>query len=89
MIKVATNADQDGHPIPIDKANLEEELGDVLWYIALLCRTHNFTFEKIMAKNIAKLSARYPEKFSETDAVNRNLVKERKILESDNPTEVA
>lgn len=89
LIKAATQVDEDGHPIPIDKANLEEELGDVLWYIALLCRTHNFTFEKIMAKNIAKLKARYPDKFTETNAVNRNLVVERKILESDTPTEAA
>ena len=89
LLKSATEIDGEGLPIGIDRANLEEELGDVMWYAALLCRAHGFTFEKIMDKNIAKLKARYPDKFSESDAVNRNLKKERKILESDNPTEAA
>ena len=34
-----------------------------------------------MTKNIEKLRARYPEKFTEFDAQNRNLVVEREILE--------
>lgn len=33
-----------------------------------------------MERNIAKLKARFPEKFNEHDANNRNLEKERKIL---------
>lgn len=36
----------------------------------------------IMLKNIKKLDARYPEKFSEFHALNRNLENERQILES-------
>ena len=38
--------------------------------------------EEYLQKNIDKLQARYPEKFTEYDAVNRDLDKERKILES-------
>jgi NTP pyrophosphatase (non-canonical NTP hydrolase) len=86
LLKPITSIDGEGNPVNIDVVNIEEELSDILWYAALLCRTHGFTFEKIMDKNIAKLKARYPEKFSEADAVNRNLKKERKILESDNPS---
>jgi hypothetical protein len=38
------------------------------------------TFEEAMATNIAKLQARYPQKFTLDNAVNRDLEKERDIL---------
>jgi hypothetical protein len=34
-----------------------------------------------MTKNIEKLSTRYPEKFTEYHAENRNLEEERRVLE--------
>ena len=39
------------------------------------------SFEHAMKVNIEKLRARYPNKFSEHDAVNRDLKTERQILE--------
>ncbi len=68
----------------IDETNIEEELGDLLWYIALLCDVFNFKFEDIMEKNIAKLKLRYPEKFTQEKALNRDLDAERKVLEEKN-----
>lgn len=65
----------------LDEVNLAEELGDLFWYAALACDEMQISFESIMEKNIAKLRARYPNKFTEHDAVNRDLEKERKILE--------
>lgn len=65
---------------PMDYVNLEEEIGDLFWYCAILADACGFTFESSMEKNIAKLKARYPNKFTEFDALNRNLEKERKIL---------
>jgi len=65
----------------IDSVNLEEEIGDLFWYIALLCRTYNFDIEKLMQKNIDKLKLRFPNKFSEEKAINRNVEKERVVLE--------
>ena len=38
-------------------------------------------FDDIMEKNIAKLKARYGDKFSEHRATNRDLDKEREALE--------
>lgn len=67
---------------PIDKVNLAEEIGDTLWYCALALRTLGFSFEEIMDKNISKLKARFPDKFTEYHAQNRDLETERKILES-------
>jgi len=66
---------------PVDFINVQEELGDMMWYIANFCRINNFDLEKILQNNIDKLKARYPEKFTVEDAINRNLDKERKILE--------
>lgn len=67
---------------PIDRTNVIEEVGDMFWYLALLARALGFTFEDAKARNIAKLKARYPEKFTEAEALNRNLEQERKVLES-------
>lgn len=76
---------------PVDVVNLEEEGGDQCWYIALMLRelqkletTRTIDFETTMAKNIAKLQARYPNKFNSEDAVNRNLDEERSALTSGN-----
>lgn len=66
----------------IDLVNVAEELGDIFWYAALIAKSAGLTFEEIQAKNIAKLKARYPEKFDDVLAENRDLEKERKILES-------
>jgi NTP pyrophosphatase (non-canonical NTP hydrolase) len=67
---------------PIDMTNLKEELGDLMWYIARLCKSFNFTLEEVMELNINKLKARYGDKFTEEAALNRNLVKERDVLEN-------
>jgi NTP pyrophosphatase (non-canonical NTP hydrolase) len=66
---------------PIDKVNLGEELGDLFWYIAIACDELGISFEQVWENNIAKLKARYGEKFSEAAALNRNLPVERKVLE--------
>lgn len=66
---------------PLDRTNLAEELGDVMWYIAIACDALGVSLEGVMEKNIAKLKARYGEKFSEAAALIRNLEAERAILE--------
>ena len=66
---------------PIDWINVQEEIGDLLWYIAGLCNINNFNLDAILQNNIDKLRKRYPEKFTENEAINRNLEQERKILE--------
>lgn len=66
---------------PIDRVNLAEELGDQLWYVAMALRALGTDFETVMERNIAKLKARYPQKFTEELAENRDLETERAILE--------
>jgi len=66
---------------PIDYVNVKEELGDQLWYIANMCNILGWTLEELFDINIAKLKARYGEKFSEEKANNRDLLHERDVLE--------
>lgn len=66
---------------PIDETNVNEEVGDLFWYVAILADAYEFTFEDSMEKNIAKLKARYPNRFNEKDALLRDLNKERQVLE--------
>ena len=61
----------------IDWVNIEEEVGDELFFISAFCRMNGIDLEKVMEQNIAKLKARYPD----DKANNRDLDKEREILE--------
>lgn len=65
----------------LDTTNLQEELGDIFWYAAVLADSSGFTLADTMEKNLAKLRARYPDRFRESDAIIRNLELERRILE--------
>lgn len=64
-----------------DLANIKEELGDIMWYWALAVRTLELDPEEILKINIEKLKVRFPEKFTEKEALHRNLAKERTVLE--------
>lgn len=65
-----------------DKVNWGEEIGgDVSWYQAIGHDAAGTNEEVERQKNIAKLRARYPDKFNHLDAINRNLTAERAILE--------
>ena len=65
----------------LDVVNIVEELGDLLWYVGLALDETGCSMNELLQKNIEKLAARYPEKFKEQDALNRDLHKEREILE--------
>ena len=54
--------------------NLKEELGDLLYYIHILCDAINYPVEQARADNIEKLAKRYPDKFK--DVVVRDVEKE-------------
>lgn len=47
-----------------------DEGGDLLWYIAKRFREHSISFEEAFENNIAKLKARYPDRFDEKIAQN-------------------
>ena len=68
--------------VEFDPVNMAEELGDSQWYDAIMAKALGLTFEQLQQMNIAKLQARFPEKFTEELAEVRNLDEERNILES-------
>jgi len=75
----------------LDTVNIEEELGDSMWYFGLIIHAlhlmgYETGIEVICEKNILKLRARYGAKFSEAAANERDLAKEREILESTTPS---
>ncbi|MBD3362513.1 hypothetical protein GF362_02230 [Candidatus Dojkabacteria bacterium] len=65
----------------LDVVNIKEELGDIMWYMAIILRALNLDFEEILDLNIQKLRKRYGEEFDEQKALLRDLDEERKILE--------
>ncbi len=67
----------------IDWVNVKEELGDLLFYIGSFCRINGIDLDEVITTNILKLESRYPEKFTEYHALNRDLKKEREILEKE------
>jgi NTP pyrophosphatase (non-canonical NTP hydrolase) len=66
---------------PVDIVNIKEELGDLMWYVAMALRVTGSSFEEIFQMNINKLRARYPGGFTEEKALNRDINLEREILE--------
>lgn len=79
---------------PIDFIHIREEFGDLEWYKALgydvlvdalesegLLNRENIQVA-VQDMNIAKLTKRFPEKFTEHHAINRDLDVERKTLEA-------
>ena len=66
----------------LDTVNLREEIGDLLLYCAIALEALDTDFQSVMQTNIDKLKARYPEKFTEDSANNRDLKVERQILEN-------
>lgn len=47
------------------------ELGDLLWYCALLSSSINYDFGTVMKMNKRKLEERYPDGFSKERSINR------------------
>jgi len=66
----------------IDIVNVKEEIGDLLWYVVNFCTINKLDIGEILATNIAKLQLRYPERFEEHMAINRDITKERELLEN-------
>lgn len=57
---------------PLDVENMREEIGDLLWYIAIAAEALETSLSQLMTDNIRKLSKRYPGQFfSENAAIQR------------------
>ncbi|RLG12459.1 nucleotide pyrophosphohydrolase [Candidatus Pacearchaeota archaeon] len=50
------------------KDGIKENLGDMLWYSAMICNFFDWDLERILEQNIEKLKKRYPNGFTIEDA---------------------
>ncbi len=69
VVDLAKKARFQGHSIDID--TVKDELGDVMWYLGLLCHTLGLTLEEVRAGNVAKMHRRYPNGFEVERSVTR------------------
>ena len=49
---------------PVNEENIfhmKRELGDIMWYVAQACMSLDTTIDEIIAMNVEKLAARYPD----------------------------
>lgn len=56
---------------PLDVENLREEMGGLLWYIALACESMGVSMADIAQENINKLKRRYPNAYADEYAIMR------------------
>jgi NTP pyrophosphatase (non-canonical NTP hydrolase) len=59
------------HGHPLDRDRVKKELGDVLWYVAVMALELDIALEDVANANIEKLKARYPQGFSTEASLNR------------------
>ena len=60
------------HELNFDEEHAKKELGDVMWYVAMICESFNWSLDEIMQMNIEKLEKRYPDGFDVIKANNRS-----------------
>lgn len=60
-----------GHEI--NNLHIAEELGDILWYIALGCNAIGYSLEDVMQMNVEKLRKRYPDGFEAERSIQREI----------------
>ncbi len=65
---------------PLDESNTIEEVGDGLWYDALILGALGASFEDAQRINISKLRKRYPDKFTAERAEHRDIEAERQEM---------
>lgn len=46
------------------RAGIKENIGDTLWYAAMICNFFNWDMSKVLEENIQKLRDRYPGGFT-------------------------
>jgi NTP pyrophosphatase (non-canonical NTP hydrolase) len=54
------------------KEGIRENIGDTLWYMAMICNFFDWSLQDILSENLEKLKKRYPDGFTETDAARGN-----------------
>lgn len=56
---------------PLDRENVLEESGDLLFYLQALLTECGFTIDEAMTANVGKLRKRYPQGYTDAAAIAR------------------
>lgn len=67
---------------PIEDHEVAQLIGFVLSTVERLLNLYRLDYEEVMEANIEKLRVRYPDKYTDFHALNRNLLKEKRVLEN-------
>lgn len=59
------------HEKELDVVHAKKELGDIMWYVAMMCHSFGWELDEILQMNVDKLKARYPDGFDVALANNR------------------
>lgn len=60
-----------GHGHPLDRDKVVAELGDLLWYVAILAHVLGVNLADVAQGNLSKLRRRYPDGFSTAASLAR------------------
>ena len=54
------------------RAGIKENIGDSMWYMAMICNFFNWDMQELLNENLEKLRKRYPDGFTIEDAKRNN-----------------
>lgn len=69
--------------VEIDEEMYKQHIDSMIKVVCQCCENLTTTLEDVQEKNVNKLTQRYGKKFSQESATNRDLDKEREILENE------
>ncbi len=55
------------------KKGIRENIGDALWYAAMICNYFDWNLDEVLGENIQKLKRRYPKGFTKKDAKRKGI----------------
>ena len=54
------------------KTGIRENIGDTMWYAAMIANFFDWSLDEIIAENMGKLNKRYPKGFTNKKAARKN-----------------
>ena len=55
------------------RRGIRENIGDALWYAAMICNFFGWDLDKVLGENIQKLKKRYPQGFTQKNAERKGI----------------
>jgi len=66
VLEILKKSVRDQRKVKLDKLHLTEELGDVLYYVAMIAEYHGIKLSDVVEFNVSKINHRYKVKKSKT-----------------------